>query len=216
MNKSLYTIKEEIMNSITHGLGVILTIGFTIPILINAAKVGNSTKIIAFTIYMICLTAMFLSSTLYHSTTNVKAKKHLRLVDHCAIFLCIAGTYTPILLLGLKGTVSSIMLAIIWTLAILGIIIKIVSFKKTELKGAERFSIFLYLAMGWMSLIIAGNIVRQLGWSFFLYLVLGGILYSVGVYFYRNRSIKFNHAIWHLFILAASASMFIGIAYYLG
>lgn len=216
MNSAFYTIKEEIMNAITHGLGVLLTIGFTIPILVRAARAGNSLKIIAFSVYMVCLTAMFLSSTLYHGITNLKAKKHLRLIDHCAIFICIAGTYTPILLLGLSGLLSSVMLGIVWAIAILGIIIKIVSFKKSDLKGAEKFSIFLYLAMGWMSLIIAGSIVKQLGWSFFLYICLGGILYSVGVYFYKNKNIKFNHAIWHLFILAASASMYIGIAYYLG
>ncbi|MDO5718425.1 MAG: hemolysin III family protein [Tissierellia bacterium] len=216
MKERYYTLKEEIINSVSHGIGAILTIGFTIPIISRAARLGDRVKMMSFTVYMICLTLMFLTSTLYHGIRNLKAKRIFRILDHCAIFLCIAGTYTPILLLGVGGRVGKIMLAIVWALAVFGIIMKLVSFKKADLNKTEKLSLTLYLAMGWISILIVNKILRTLGIKFFLYIIFGGILYSVGVYFYKNRKIKFNHAIWHFFILGASISMYIGIASYLG
>lgn len=216
MSTKLYTIQEEIFNSISHGIGVFLTMGLTIPILIGAVMESNYLKLTAFIVYMVCVMAMFLSSTLYHAITHEKAKRILRLIDHCAIFICIAGTYTPVLLLGMDSLTMVIVLPLIWTLALAGIILKVVSFVKGSFKKLEIPSLILYLAMGWISVFLAKQMIDNLGWAFFAFIAGGGLLYSVGVYFYKNKRIKFNHGIWHLFILAASLMMFAGIALYLG
>lgn len=210
-----YSKKEELLNTITHGLGLVLSV-ISLIYLINKSIIENNVmKIVGFSIYGICLSMMFLSSTLYHGVENKKIKKYLRLCDHCAIFLCIAGTYTPIALLAYKNKMGFLMLSVIWILAIFGISLKLFSFKNNKFSGTEKMSLALYVLMGWISILFIKDIILNIGIQFFIYILFGGVMYSIGVYFYKNKKIKYNHTIWHLFILAGAMSMNIGIIKYL-
>lgn len=210
-----YTKKEEVLNTITHALGMVLSIISLVYLIYKSIMEGSMVKVVGFSVYGICLTTMFLSSTLYHGIPNKGVKKYLRLLDHCAIFLCIAGTYTPIALLVYQDKMSFIMLTLIWVLAVFGIGLKIYSFAKDKFAKTEKASLILYVLMGWISLFFIKDMILNIGLNFFIYILIGGIMYSVGVYFYKNKKIKYNHAIWHLFILAGAMSMNIGIIKFL-
>ncbi len=215
MVSNAYSIKEEIWNSVTHGIGTLFAIISTAVLLYKPILEGDAIRIVAFSIYGLCMIAMFLSSTIYHAIQKVNVKRFVRVFDHSAIFLCIAGTYTPIMLLALNSTISRVTLGIIWTVAIIGISAKIANFKRGNFNKKKALSLALYLIMGWCSIFFIPQMVRNIGWGFFSYIVIGGVLYSVGAFFYKKKSIKLNHAIWHIFILLATISQFIGIYKYL-
>ncbi|HHX67392.1 MAG: hemolysin III family protein [Miniphocaeibacter sp.] len=204
--------KIEIANAITHGLGVILGILFLLLLVIPSAKEGNALKVTAFSIYGACFITMFLSSTIYHSITNEKAKKVLRVLDHSSIYLFIAGTYIPIILLVLKGPLRIILLILISVLALTGIFYKIFTYGKYD--KYKRLSTILYIAMGWIAVFFIKPIINSTSLMFFFWILLGGLLYSGGTYFYKSDS-KYAHVIWHLFVLAAAVTQFIAIYFYL-
>lgn len=208
-----YTKKEEIFNAVTHGLGVVFGIVGLVFLLIQSVLKGNIPATASFSIYGGCIILMFMSSTLYHSITNRKAKKILRVFDHSSIFLFIAGTYTPIIILTLTGKLKWGILSAIWILAVAGVIFKIVTYGKFD--KFKLLSVFLYIGMGWIAIIPIKAIVNATSLSFFLYILGGGLLYTLGTIFYSSKKIPYNHGIWHLFVLSASIVHFIGIFIYL-
>jgi hemolysin III len=196
-----YSIQEEIANAISHGLGLLLSVAGLTGLLILAINQGDPSKIVSYSIYGTSLIAMFLSSTLYHAITHTKTKQVFKLIDHCAIYLLIAGTYTPLLALSLKGWLGYSMLGVIWGLAAVGIGFKVKFGAKYKI-----VSLLSYLGMGFVSLFFINDLYHSLDSTGFNLLVVGGLLYGSGVFFYVQKKIVFNHAIWHLFVLGGAAS----------
>ena len=203
-----YTIGEEIFNSVTHGVGVLIAIAFMVLLIIKSQ--GNTPLIIANIIYGVSLMLMFLSSTLYHAITNTKAKQVLRYFDHSAIFICIAGTFTPIIVRVLQGAQRVGFLVAIWLIALVGIILKITIFRKNLQEKYKKQSLLLYILMGWMSVLLMKKVIQISGMLSFILILSGGVLYSIGVYFYAKKR-KYFHSIWHIFIILASVAQFFGI-----
>lgn len=208
-----YSKFEEIFNSVTHGIGVVFGIVALTILLYIAIKKGSVLEIVAFSIYGACIILMFLSSTLYHSFTKEKVKKILRVFDHSSIFLFIAGTYTPIVLLTLEGTMRVGILVAIWSIAIAGVVFKIFTYGKYD--RFKKASVLIYIAMGWFAILPVKAIINATSINFFYWILAGGLLYTLGTIFYSNKRIPLNHGIWHLFVLAASITHFIGIAIHL-
>lgn len=211
----VYSKTEDRLNTLSHLGGLVALSFLLVPIIYRSVTEGDKLKTLAFTMYYIGVGMMFLSSTMYHGAKNPKIRQVFRLIDHCAIPLSIAGTYTPIVLLGLKGNLAKVIFLLVWILALTSIIIHFVYFGKVKPKAIERLSIGIYLAMGWISLVLIKPIIDQLSFGFFNYILLGGLLYTVGVFFYRYDKIPYNHAIWHGFILVATFAIFAGIYIYL-
>lgn len=205
----MFTIKEEIANAITHGIGVLLSIPALIFLIIFAVNYGSAADIVSFSIFGASMLLLYLSSTLLHSIQHKKTKDILEIIDHSAIYVLIAGTYTPFLLGPLKGTLGSTLLIIVWSLAIGGIVFKIFFVKRFII-----FSTLVYLLMGWLIIVAIKPLYASLSGPGFSLLLLGGLLYSAGTIFYIWRKIPFHHAIWHSFVLGGSASMFFCILFY--
>ena len=203
-----YTIGEEIFNSVTHGVGVLIAIAFMVLLIIKSQ--GNTPLILANIIYGVSLMLMFLFSTLYHAITNTKAKQVLRYFDHSAIFICIAGTFTPIIVRVLQGAQRVGFLVAIWLIALIGIILKITIFRKNLQEKYKKQSLILYVVMGWMSVLLMKKVIQISGMLSFILILSGGVLYSIGVYFYAKKR-KYFHSIWHIFIILASVAQFFGI-----
>ncbi|QDP88661.1 PAQR family membrane homeostasis protein TrhA [Bacillus amyloliquefaciens] len=201
----MFTIKEEIANAVTHGIGVLLSIPALIFLIIFAVKYGSPTDIVSFSIFGASMLLLYLSSTLLHSIQHKKTKDILEIVDHSAIYVLIAGTYTPFLLGPLKGALGLTLLIIVWSLAIGGIVFKIFFVKRFII-----FSTLVYLMMGWP----IKPLYASLSGPGFGLLLFGGLLYSAGTIFYIWRKVPYHHAIWHSFVLGGSASMFFCILFY--
>ncbi|HSH35608.1 PAQR family membrane homeostasis protein TrhA [Schnuerera sp.] len=208
-----YNRREEIANSITHGLGILFAIVALIVLLIFSIRKKETISIIAFSVYGFCLILMYLSSTLYHSIKNKKAKEILRVFDHSSIFLFIAGTYTPIALLSMEGRLRAGIMISIWSIAIIGVIFKILTIGKFD--KYKVMSLIIYIAMGWIALFTIKPIVKMTSLGFMLWILGGGLIYTLGTIFYSNKKIPYNHAIWHLFVLGGTILHFVGILIYL-
>lgn len=211
-----YSKSEEILNIGTHLFGFILCLVFFLPLLSWAYKSGDILAFMAWLIYFIALALMFLASSLYHSMTNPLARTIFRAIDHGVIYLTIAGSYTPIILIGLRSTFSIVIFVIIWILALAGITMNIIAFAIGKEDKIKKASMIIYLAMGWLSVLLLYQIYKNIGLAYILFLVLGGIFYTVGAVFYSHKKIPYNHAIWHVFILIAAFVMFYGNIKYLG
>ena len=208
-----YTLKEEIANGITHGLGVIFGIVALTILLVFSIKKGEPLSIVSFSIYGACIILMFLSSTLYHSIPNENIKKILRVFDHSSIYLFIAGTYTPIALLTMDGYIRIGVLVAVWSIALFGIIFKITTYKKMD--KFKKISLGLYLGMGWIAVFTVKPIIQTASLKFFIWILIGGLIYTLGTIFYSMKKIPYSHAIWHVFVLGASVVHFLGIFLYL-
>ena len=204
------SIGEEIANSITHGVGAILSLLGTALLLHRAFREGTAVHIASFIIYGASLFLLHLSSTLYHALHAPRAKKVFWVFDHCSIYLLIAGTYTPFLLLSLWGKWGATLLVVIWTLAIVGIV-----FKSLFIGRLRKTSVALYIVMGWMIVVAARELWLRVPHEALIYMAAGGLLYTIGVIFYSWRRMPFNHMIWHLFVLGGSACHYIAILFYL-
>jgi hemolysin III len=203
-----YSPAEEIASSVTHGLGIVLSIAGLVALVSIAALEGDRTGVIASVVYGSSLIVLFTASTLYHGIPNAGAKPILRVIDHAAIFLLIAGSYTPYALVTLRGTWGHALLAIVWTLAVLGIAL--------ELAGVRRRAVMvtLYLAMGWVGLVAIEPLSERLAPGGLWLLFGGGACYTLGVPFYLWKRLPYNHALWHLFVLAGSVLQFIAVLVY--
>ncbi|OBS98952.1 hemolysin III family protein [Vibrio tasmaniensis] len=207
---SEYSDIEERANAITHGLGVVLGVVGLILLLIRAFDYqADMLTITSMTVYGSSIILLFLASTLYHSITTEKTKRLLKTLDHCAIYLLIAGSYTPFLLVGLRTPLAMGLMAVIWGIALVGIIMKIAFVYRFK-----RLSLFIYLAMGWLSLIVVYQLAMNIDLGGLVLLAVGGVIYSLGVIFYVAKRIPYNHAIWHLFVLAGCACHFFAIYLY--
>lgn len=205
----LYSTAEEIANAVSHGIGVLFGIFITVFLVYHAVQAQNMLAIVGFSIYGFFLTFMYLSSTLYHAITNLKAKKVLRVFDHCSIFLMIAGCYLPIALLALEGVERVSVIAIISTVAVSGIVFKIVTYGKYD--EYNKLSTLIYVLMGWIVVFSIRSIYLATSLQFILWIAAGGLMYTLGTIFYKSKKIPYNHAIWHGFVLAASVLQFVGI-----
>lgn len=205
-----YPWAEEIANSLSHGVGLVFGIVGLVLLLVQA--VGDNASAMAITSYSLyggSMILLYLASTLYHAIPHQKAKYWLKKFDHCAIYLLIAGTYTPFLLVGLNSPLAKGLMAVIWGLALFGIIFK--------LAFAHRFevlSLVTYLTMGWLSLIVIYQLATTLSLGGVALLALGGVVYTLGVIFYASKRFRFGHAIWHGFVLGGSACHFLAIYFY--
>ncbi|TKG10551.1 PAQR family membrane homeostasis protein TrhA [Vibrio lentus] len=207
---SEYSDIEERANAITHGLGVVLGVVGLILLLIRAFDYrADMLTITSMAVYGCSIILLFLASTLYHSITTEKTKRLLKTLDHCAIYLLIAGSYTPFLLVGLRTPLAMGLMAVIWGIALVGIIMKIAFVYRFK-----RLSLFIYLAMGWLSLIVVYQLAMNIDIGGLVLLAVGGVIYSLGVIFYVAKRIPYNHAIWHLFVLAGCACHFFAIYLY--
>lgn len=204
-----YTLPEEIFSSILHGIGALLSISALVVMLVFNSKNKSAVGYVSFAVYGATLIILYLCSTLYHSLTNKKAKFFFRRMDHVSICLLIGGTYTPICLLGLKGTLGWVMCSVIWGLAILEIIYEVLF-----LGRHKWISLAFYIPMGWMALFMIKPLIERTPSGFLWWLFLGGLIYSCGIVFYAKKSIRYYHSIWHLFVLAGSIFHFIGIFCY--
>lgn len=206
-----YTLGEELISSISHGVGALLSIAALVLCIVSAAKGGSALAVVASCIYGASLIILYLMSCLYHALARNRAKKVFRVFDHCSIFLLIAGTYTPFLLITLGGTKGIIMMVIMWALAILGIV-----FNSIDLEKYDKPSFILYLLMGWMIIFSIKDIWEKLPTPGFVLLLVGGIVYTVGAVIYAigDDKIKYLHSIWHFFVLGGSIFQFFTILLY--
>jgi hemolysin III len=205
-----YSVKEEAANTWSHLIGALLSIVALIALLIPSVQQADPWRIVSSSIYGTSLFLLFLASTCYHYASKPEVKAKLKTLDHCAIFLLIAGTYTPLLLIELRGGLGWTIFGVVWGMALFGIIAK--------LYWAEKFkkiSLFFYLAMGWLIILAGDELLAQLTTGALSWLVAGGIAYSVGAIFYAGKQIPYNHAIWHLFVLLGSACHFVTVYAYI-
>jgi hemolysin III len=204
-----YTVLEEVANVVTHGIGAVLAIAALIALLTLALVEGEVWTIVSLSIYGITLVLLYLASTLYHAVRHERIRLVFKTCDHAAIFLLIAGTYTPYALLVLDGFWSWALFAAVWSIAAFGVVFKI-----CHVNRYARLSLVLYLGMGWIGVLALGPIIQGLETNGFLLLALGGLAYTGGVAFFVWESMPFNHAVWHLFVLAGSICHFLSIYYY--
>ena len=204
-----YTVGEEIFNSVTHGLGALLGVVGTVILIVLSAINGSSLAIGTSIVYGASLIVLYTMSTLYHAIASERAKAVLRVFDHTSIFLLIAGSYTPFCLIALQGNPRGIFVAaVVWICAVLGIVLNAVSLKKTE-----KFSMVLYVLMGWSVILVIKDVIAVLPTPAFWLLLLGGIAYTGGIAFYAMKK-KYMHSIWHLFVLTGSVLQYLCIAIY--
>lgn len=203
-----YASREEFASSLTHGLGVLLSIAGLAALASVAARSGNGWHLVSACIYGASLVLLYSASTLYHAVAHPDAKRVLRVLDHVGIFLLIAGTYTPFTLIALRGAWGWSLFGVVWTLAAIGI--------GLELRQVRRrgWLVALYVGMGWVGVAAIGPLMASLSSTGLWLLFGGGISYTLGVPFYLWRSLPYNHAIWHLFVLGGSVLHFWAVLYH--
>lgn len=204
-----YSVLEEIFNASTHGVGVVLGAIGLVMLIVKTLQAQSSVLLASMVVYGLSIILLFAASTFYHAIPHDGAKRVLRIVDHCAIYLLIAGTYTPYTLLVIGDSLGAVIMAIVWSLAVAGIIFKIFFVGRFQM-----VSLFTYLGMGWLGLLAAFQIASNLPPTGIALLVGGGIAYSVGTIFFKIKAIPFNHAIWHLFVLAGCILHFLSVYYF--
>jgi len=200
---------EELASTITHALGLLGSVAALILMLRQAGD--DPWKIVSASVFGATLILLYLSSSLYHTFTTPRIKAVFQVLDHACIYLLIAGTYTPLSLVTLRGPWGWTLLAIIWTLALAGVL------AKSLIPGDKEtwWSTGLYLAMGWLLVIAIEPILRLLSWGALAWLAAGGFFYTSGVVFFAWRRLPFNHAVWHLFVLAGSACHVVAVTHYI-
>lgn len=197
--KRKYTLGEEIFNSVSHGVGAGLSIAGTVVLIITSVIHSNAWGVVSSCIYGASLIILYTMSTLYHSFTNKKAKAFFKIMDHNTIFLLIAGTYTPITLYFLGGVTGWILFGIVWGAAIFGIVMNSINLEKARIP-----SIFCYVAMGWVIVFAIKPLILAMPKISLIFLVGGGIFYTLGIIFYAIKKIKYFHSVWHLFTIVGS------------
>ena len=205
-----YSTKEEFANTLTHALGMVLSIvGLVLLLLKSTENNADTLTITSMSIYGSSMIVLFLASTLYHAIPYKRAKRALKTFDHCAIYLLIAGSYTPFLLVSLRTPLAIGLMVVIWSIALFGIIMKLAFVYRFK-----KLSLVTYLTMGWLSLIVIYQLAMNLSVGGLTLLAAGGVIYSLGVIFYVAKRIPYNHAIWHGFVLAGCACHFFAIYLY--
>ncbi len=208
-NITYYNPKEEKLNVITHAIGLILSVVALVLLVVFASLEGTAKHIVSFSIYGVSLIVLYSASTLYHYSQKPKIRKRLNVFDHAAIYVLIAGTYTPFTLVVLKGWVGWTIFGISWGLAVAGIILKLFFTGKYD-----KISTYAYVLMGWVVIFAVKPLVENLALEGLMWLLAGGIFYTVGAVLYSIKSIKYNHAIFHVFVLLGSFTHFIAVFFY--
>jgi hemolysin III len=201
--------REEIANSISHGLALVLAVAALPVLLLSATKAGSTRFTIGVAVFGTTIIFLYLASTLYHSLTHVRAKQFFRHMDHCAIFLLIAGSYTPFTLGVLRGPWGWTLLAIVWVLAVAGIAMKLIAGHRHS-----WLSMVLYLVMGWLAIVAIKPILTLVPLPGILLILAGGIAYSGGLAFFAAHRLRYNHFIWHLFVMAGTVCHYLAVLWY--
>ncbi len=209
LSESPYSIGEEIAHAVTHGIGALLSIAGLVVLVVFASLYGNAWHITSSSVYGATLILLYTASTLYHGIPQPAVKRVLRRLDHAAIFLLIAGTYTPFTLVNLRGGWGWTLFGLVWGFAILGVVLE------TALKRRIKWlSLTLYLGLGWLVLIAIGPLLDSVATGGLILLLAGGLCYSLGVVFYVWKRLAYHHAVWHLFVMAGSLLHFFSIFFY--
>lgn len=201
-----YSIKEEIANSLTHGTGAGLSIAGIISLVLQPGITDDFWRLAAFSIYGSALVLLYLSSTLYHSIQKPRLKYIFRVIDHASIYLLIAGTYTPFLLVSMRTAWGWTLFTLIWIIAILGI-----SLTTIFIRRFRKLSVASYIIMGWLAVLTLHELLSSIPSSAIVWLAVGGIVYTLGIVFYLWHKLPYHHAIWHVFVLAGSACHYLAI-----
>ncbi len=201
---------EELWNTVTHGAGAVLSVAALVSMLVISILKGTPMHIAASIVFGLSMILLYTSSTIYHAVSTLKWKRILKQIDHLCIYVLIAGTYTPVALLGLKGAWGWWIFGLIWAFAIAGFI-----FKFSPLRYNQKLSLTLYALMGWLIIVAIKPMIANLSTGMLLFILGGGLCYTIGIYFYAKEKIPYNHAIWHVFVMGGTALHFTGIFMYL-
>lgn len=199
--------RAELANTLTHGIGVLASVAAFCVLVIHAAQRGDPWEIVGVSIFGATLIFLYLSSTIYHGTPHPARKARLKVIDHCAIYLLIAGSYTPFMLTVMRGAWGWSLFGVIWGLALAGIVFKILFIDRFPV-----LSTVIYILMGWLIVVAIVPMIRLMTGTTLLWLVLGGVTYTGGTLFYHNKRVPHAHAIWHMFVLLGSACHAIAVA----
>ena len=205
-----YPIIEEVFNSLTHGIGAMLSVAGLVLMVVFAALGADPWRIVSVSIFGASLIILYSSSTLYHAIPYPRVKEVLRIFDHCAIYLLIAGTYTPFLLVNLRGPWGWSLFAVMWTVALAGCFFKAFCIGKWN-----RVTTLLYVVMGWLVVIAIKPTIQAVPAAALVLMLIGGIAYTSGVVFYLWERLPFSHSIWHCFVLAGSVAHFFAVFLYI-
>ncbi|MBQ8661601.1 MAG: hemolysin III family protein [Alphaproteobacteria bacterium] len=209
LNGRPYTIREEIWNCAIHGLGAALSIAALAVLVVFSSLDGNVWAIVSTAIFGVSMIVLYSASTIYHAVSNPEYKKKLKKFDHISIYYLIAGSYTPFLLVNMRGAVGWTLFGIVWGLAVLGTCLKLL----TSGSGTKAWSIGLYVLMGWMIVFASRELIAKLPETGLIFLILGGAFYTFGILFYIWKSRQYTHAIWHFFVLAGTTMHFFAVLY---
>ena len=207
--KRPYTVREEIWSSLIHGIGIALRLAGLIVLVTLAAQNGNVCVFVATAIFGVSMVVLYTASTLYHAIPNPEIKLKLKKFDHISIYYLIAGTYTPFMLVNMRGSVGWTVFGIIWGLALIGTVLKLC----TQGSGTKAWSIGLYLLMGWLVVFASKQLAARLPDIGLTFLVLGGLFYTLGIFFYVWKSRQYTHAVWHFFVLSGTVMHFFAVLY---
>jgi hemolysin III len=209
-NERPFTIGEEVFHSITHGIGSGLSMAGLTLLVVLAVIEGDIYKIISFSIFGASLVILYLSSTLYHGLQQPRAKKIFKICDHAGIYLLIAGTYTPFLLVAIGGTTGWTLLAIVWGMALIGITFKVLFIERFQI-----LSVISYILMGWLCVFVFREMLVNIPIGGIILLAAGGFLYTIGVIFYALQKIPYMHAVWHFFVMGGSICHYFAVLFFL-
>ncbi len=203
------TVLEEVFNSVTCGAGLLFGVAALAVLAVRAGFGGDAWRVVSACVYGASLVMLFLFSTLYHSIPSGKAKRVFEVLDHCMIYVLIAGTYTPFALVTLRGPWGWSLFGVVWGLALFGIL-----FKTLFISRFRVFSALVYLLMGWLAVVVLRPLTRHLAPAGIGWLLAGGVIYSAGLLFYSWKKLPFHHTIWHLFVLAGCFCHFLAVFFY--
>lgn len=201
-----YSWREEVANSVTHGIGAGLSVAGLTLLVVLAAIYGDVWRVVSFSIYGSSLVILYLASTLYHSFQNPRVKRVLRVLDHASIYILIAGSYTPFLLVSIRGVLGWTLFGVVWGLALLGMIYKLFFIGRHEVLATAA-----YVLMGWLCVFAFKEMLVKVPPGGLTFLIVGGVVYTAGVIFYAWEKLPYNHAIWHLFVLGGSICHFFAV-----
>jgi len=203
-----YNLGDILANAITHGIGAVLSLVGGVYLVVLSTR-GTARQMAVCTVFALTLVLVYVCSTLYHSLVRTRARHVFQVLDHSAIYLLIAGTYTPFTLISLRGTVGWVLFGFVWTLAIAGILFKSFAVGKFEVASA-----LVYLLQGWCGVFATGMLAHAIGWHAVLWLGAGGVAYTLGIVFFALDRLRYFHAAWHVFVLAGSVAHYFAVLYY--
>lgn len=204
-----YSMIEEIFNGLTHGVGILLSLAALVLLIVFASLYGTASHVVSCTIFGVSLLLLYTASTLYHSFQKPSVKRLFKIIDHSCIYLLIAGTYTPFLLVTLQGVLGWTLFGVIWFFAISGVVFKIFFVNRYKIVSTVA-----YVLMGWIIILAIKPLIDALPAGGMVWLVSGGLAYTLGVIFYAWKKMPFHHAVWHLFVLAGSVCHFFAVFFY--